>query len=275
MGLCRDAATGYLKGLGYNVVRHPREGISPLALIGRQRGTNVWLGGLEKLLLDPSEQAPAVETGLQAAAINGQQSSRLKMAVGVHVLGSLVGSMGGGNIGTEAGYTNARKLSFLFEGILTDRVEPLAVDHYLTGARINADGPLLAEYILGNGDLFLITDTVKASRFTVKYETHDGVDAKVDLPALSKVVGANVSVSAAEDSSGSVTYDGQKHLVFGFRCLELGVLDGDLRLTTVEAGAVPLAVPARVPDQGFRILTGEGEGLLDLDDSSAAVGAPA
>ncbi len=270
MGLCRDQSTTYLKGLGYNVVRHPREGILPLALIGRQGGTTAWLGDLAGMLTDRASVPPAIERDLTAASINGQRSSKLKLGVGLNVLGSLVGAMGGGNLGVETSYTNARKLSFVFEGVLSDRVQPLDVDRYLTGAAVNADGPLLSEYVLGNGDVFLITETVKSSTFTVKYETHDDVEAKVDVPALQELVGANIDVSASTESSGSVVYKGSKPLVFGFRCLELGILDGDLRLTTVQAGAVPLAVAAGVPDQSFAILTGERAGLLDVAEAAPA-----
>lgn len=269
MGLCRDQSTTYLKELGYNVVRHPREGISPLTLIGRQGGTSAWLGSLEKLLSAGPVDVPPIERDLAAAAINGQQSSKLKLGVGLNVLGTLVGAMGGGNIGAEASYTNARKLSFVFEGVSSDRVEPLEVDRYLTTATVNVDGPLVSEYVLGNGEVFLITETVKSSTFTVKYETHDGVDASVDVPVLQELVGGNVDVSASAESSGSVTYKGSKPLVFGFRCLELGVLDGDLRLTTVQPGAVPLAVGAGVPDESFAILTDPRAGLLDVAPAAA------
>lgn len=264
MGLCKDQSTSYLKELGYNVVRHPREGILPLELIGRQNGTSAWLGGLAGLLTDPSPDVPDIETDLDAAAINGQQSSKLKLGIGINVLGSLVGAMGGGNIGADASYTNARKLSFTFDGVLTDRIEPLDVDRYLSGAPVISSGPLLTEYVLGNGALFLITETIKSKRFTVKYETHDEVAAKVDVPVLQELVGGNVSVSTSSDTSGSVTYEGSKALTFGFRCLELGVLDGNLRLTAVKAGAVPLAVETTVEDHDFAILTDEHAGLLEV-----------
>jgi hypothetical protein len=269
MGLCRDQSTTYLRSLGYNVVRHPREGIAPPGLVGRQGGTTLWLGELSGLVVEGEREAPAPHRDLPAADVNGRRSSRLGIGVGARLLGPIVAAMGGANIGGEVDYTNARTLSFTFSEVSADRVEPLEVDHYLTGAEINAAGPLLSEYVLGNGSLFVVTETIKARRFEVVYETREGVGARVDVPALQGLVGASVEVSAVSERAGTVAYAGARPLVFGFRCLELGVLDGELRLTTVDAGAVPLAL-APDAEQRHALLTGEGEGLLELEATAAA-----
>ncbi len=61
MGICKDESTAYLQRLGYNVVRHPQEGIKPPHLIGRQRGTTSFLGSLDQLITNPSGSFPAKE----------------------------------------------------------------------------------------------------------------------------------------------------------------------------------------------------------------------
>src|SRR5262245_38431634 len=109
MGICRDDSTAYLQRLGYNVVRHPQEGINPLHLVGRQGGATSFLGSLDKLITNPPGPLPSIEMNLVAADVNGKRSSKLKLAVGANILGSVIGAMGG-NLGVDTSYTNARTI---------------------------------------------------------------------------------------------------------------------------------------------------------------------
>lgn len=264
--ICTDKATTYLKRLGYNVVRIPQEEIKPLDLVGRQNKETVWLGGIEELIKAPTG-LPAVEENLQASDVNGQESSKLKLGIGANVLGAVIGAMGG-NLGVNTSYTNARTISFVFRDVLTDRCAPLKIGDFLREAEVDSVNPVLQEYVLGNGELFVITQTLKADGMTVKYERRGGAAAKVEVPALGDLVGLDVGVEQDSKSAGMVSYKGSKKLVFGFRCFAVGVLDGDLRLTTSAAGAVPLAAGEATEEQKLAeesaILSDENAGLLDL-----------
>lgn len=265
MGLCKDESIDYLQKLGYNVVRHPREGIRPLDLIGRQREGVADLGALGAMFTSPAPTPPSPQADLAAAEINGQQSSKLSLSLGVNLLGSLIGAMGG-NLGVQTGYTNARKISFVFDSVLTDRIEPLLVNQFLTEGEIDAESPLVHEYVLGNGELFVITDVVKSNKFTVKYETSDNVEAKVEVPVVQELVGGEIKVSASGETQSTVTFTGSKSLVFGFRCLALGVLNGEVRLTIAKPGAFPLSVEEEVKGEDFSILS---DGLLQVSSDAS------
>jgi hypothetical protein len=269
MGICSDPATTYLKKLGYNVVRHPQEGIGPLQLIGRQGGVTSYLGSLDRLVVRSTAPTPEIEGDLVATDINGQSSSKLKVSVAANILGSVIGALGGGNLGIDASYTNARTVEFHFSDVLKDRVAPLEVGNYLRDAEVDSGNVVLAEYVLGNGRLYLIVDGIKTKKLTVKYERSDGVAAKVDVPLIQQIVGAKVSVSAESASSGAITYEGSKYLTFGFRCLEVGVLDGELSLVSSKPGPVVLGAVGddredRLAEEAI-ILTAEGVGLLGIE----------
>jgi hypothetical protein len=264
MGICKDSSIEYLKRLGYNVVRHPREGIAPLALVGRQNRTVADLGSLDDVFVQPAPAAPTAVKDLQAAGVNGEESNKLDLSLGVSILGNLIGAMGG-NLGIDTGYTNADKISFVYESVLSDRVEPTDIDRFLTQGQINFNSPLMNEYVLGNGNLYVITDTIKSTHFTVKFESSSGIEANVDVPVIEQVVGAKIGISASNEAKGTVTFKGDVPLVFGFRCLELGVLDGQLRLTLSKPGAVTLSLAEKVADDDFAVLNGANDGLLDLD----------
>jgi hypothetical protein len=272
MGICKDQSTTYLKRLGYNVVRHPQQGIVPLDLIGRQKGTTGYLGSIEKLITSPAGPRPSVERDLAAADVNGQKSSKFSLSVGADILGSIIGAMGG-QLGIQTSYTNARKVEFHFTGVLKDRATPLDVGDYLRDGEVDAGNTVLREYVIGNGDLFLVLETIKTKQLVVRYERDQGVDAAVDVEAIQDLVGGQVAVTASAASGGMVSYEGSEYLTFGFRSYEVGIDDGELRLMASKPGSVPLAAGLEGAEAQMAadaaVLTPEGVGLLDIDMSAS------
>jgi len=243
MGLCTDKSTSYLKGLGYNVVRHPNAALKPLDLIGVQGDSN-YLGPLNLLVAQSPGPLPAAQTDVPAADINGQTSSKLDFSIGLSILGNIISALGGNNLGLNASYTDAQKVEFSYTGVLNDQVVPLEVGNYLKNGTVDTGNKILAQYVLGNGDLYLITKTAKSKKFTVSYERSNGTAAKVDVPVIQNAVGGNIKVSVDSARKHVVTYEGGSNLAFGFQCFQVGVADGSLNLTSVSAGSVVAAVGA-------------------------------
>lgn len=237
---CSDQSTTFLRNLGYNVVRHPTADLAPLALIGRQSGEPIRLGPLNLLISNPGT-LPKITAGTTAADISGQTSAKIDIGIGANILGTLIGAMGGA-LGVNVSYTNAKKVQFTYLDVLTDAVVPLEVGSYLRNAEVDAENLILQEYVVGNGELFLVTKTAKSRRFTVTYEKKNETGAEVDLPALQALTSANVKVAASGQSNATITFEGSIPLAFGFQCFRVGVADGALSLTTVKAGAVAAAV---------------------------------
>jgi hypothetical protein len=111
--------------------------------------------------------------------------------------------------------------------------------------------------VLGNGEVFLITKVAKSRRFAVSYEKKNETAAAVDVPALQALTSANVKVTAGGASNATITFEGPTHLGFGFQCFQVGVVEGVLSLTTVQAGAIAAAAggggdkPALLGDAGL------------------------
>jgi hypothetical protein len=240
MGLCKDDAITYLQRLGYNVVRHPREGVAPLQLIGTQGGETLYLGGIERLLAGVPGALPAIRRDEVAAGIQGQRSSKLDVAIGLSLLQSVVSALGG-NVGISAGYRGARTIQFVFDRVLSDSVEPLELGNYLRDGEIDVGNLLLQQYVLGKGRLFVITRTVKTDKFLVNAYAKKGVAATLDVPAIQDLVSGGVRVAASAEGTGTVAYQGDRQLVFGFQCFEVGVADGVLALMQARAGYVALS----------------------------------
>lgn len=260
MGICTDSSTRFLKKLGYNVVRLPRAGIAPLQLIGLQNGDAQHLGSLEKLVVAGGSAGalPAILPNEKAAAVNGQRSSELSAALGLTILGGIIGSMGG-NLGIHAHYKAARTIAFEYADVTGDAIAPLDVGQYLRDAVIDVDNPIVEQYVLGNGRLYLITRTLKSTKFRVTAKRSDGELLALEIPTIQNTLGGDVKVQSEVSSSSAVTYQGKVPLVFGFQCLDVGVRDGELSLENTAAGSVAMAQTA----EPASVILNE-QGLLQL-----------
>jgi len=240
MGICIDASTRYLKKLGYNVVRLPRERIAPLQLIGVQSGDAQQLGGLELLVVNGDVgNLPAIQPNENAAGVNGQRSSDLSAAIGLNILGGIIGSMGG-SLGIRSKYKAAKTITFEYADVTGHAVAPLEVGRYLRDAVIDVDNKIVEQYVLGKGRLYLITRTLKSTKFRVDAKTSREGSLDLQIPDIQEAVGTNVEVKAEMSSSNAVTFEGKVPLVFGFQCLDVGVRDGVLSLENTAAGSVAM-----------------------------------
>lgn len=262
MGICKDQSLIYLRQYGYNVIRHPRVGINPLDLIGVQKGETLYLGALNELVAHSDEPYPAVKLDQLATDIEGQATSRMKIGIGVNLLGTLVGALGG-TIGANLGYTDAKSVSFQYLNVVSDVAGPLAIGNYLRDGDVDADNPILREYVLGNGKLYVIHHVVRSDRLAVNFERQAGVAASVDAGQLQAAVGGQVSVDTSSASSGKIVFAGPTRVAFGFKCLQVILDDGALRLVAAQPGGVALAVDNDEPEAKASLLTDEAQ-LIDL-----------
>jgi hypothetical protein len=240
MGRCRDKATTYLASHGYNVIRHPASDIKPLELIGIQKGTTERLGEIDDLINNPNATLPKPDEDIPAADLQTVSSSKLNIKIGAEILGAFVGAMNG-TLGVSTGYTNATRIQFEFTDVTKDRIRPSLVGQFMKGGELDEAHPTFKPYVVGQGQLYVITETVKSQSFSVQYERGNNVGAAVDLPLLQDLLGAEIQVSTQRDKKYVISYRGQAAVVFGFRCFELGVLDGDLVMFSSQPGAVALS----------------------------------
>jgi hypothetical protein len=260
MGICRDDATTYLRGLGYNAVRHPYTALLPLEVIGKQGKVCERLGQLRDLVDSPAAQ-PGLQGPSPAAELSGSKSSRLSLHIGAEILGAFVGAMGG-TLGASTKYTNAKRLSFEFAQVTKKSVSPAQAGSFLTSGDLSKSNPTLVPWVLGRGQIYLVTEVAYSTHFAVRYEQSAGQAASVDLPALGELAGANVGVEAEKSESHVVSFKGKEPLAFAFKCFQMGYIDGRLALTMIKPGAVALS--DALDEQGQPI--DPGVSLTALDD---------
>jgi hypothetical protein len=227
---CRENALNYLHALGYNVVLLPKAGLEPLYLLSPAgRGTFDRFGRIDTALKgDGSVAVPPVSADEPAANISGRSSSSLKTGIGLSVLANVVAAMGGSPLGLEVAYSKAATVSFEFRDVFENRIEVAALDRYLASADVD---PLSvqAARLLSQGDLLIVTATLKTSTIAVRASDNADIGLTLDAPLVQEIVGAKVTVAATAGDETLLSYSGPGKLVFGFQAVRLLFEDGFYR----------------------------------------------
>ncbi|MFM9888351.1 MAG: hypothetical protein ACKVQT_35445 [Burkholderiales bacterium] len=234
---CNDPYVGLLKQQGYNVVRLPRADFLPLMLLAHEEGKDLSRIGLVSELLAGAE-LPTVQTDTIAAGISGKRTAAMHLSLGLNLLGTIVGAMGGGQVGLESSLQSTRSIVFEFPEVLSDDVSVVQLDKYLGKARIDGTAKYVSQ-LLDLDDLYVVTSVLKARKFTIEANSSSSGSAALDVPAIQEIVGAKVKVSAQSERHSKATFEGATPLAFGFQARRLIYAGGDyLKLEPVLAGSV-------------------------------------
>jgi hypothetical protein len=216
-----DPFLTYLKSFGYSVVRLPRTDIRPLQVLVREDTRLTRLGNLETILHPgPQVALPRMTENIAAANISGERTRDLSLGVGLSILGSVIGAMGGSQAGLDVSYQRAKTVAFEFSDVLEDRVDLADIDQYLTNADIAAFSSHAAK-LLEADSIYVTTSTIKSRKFIVQASETSGSPIEVKLPEIQKLVGAKVKVAAEGKSNSKIAYEGEQPLVFGFQAARL------------------------------------------------------
>ena len=236
MAFCKDPALTYLNNLGYNVVRLPRAGISPLDVLGRDDKRVERLGELGQIWNSVSP-IPLPEKGIIASAINGKRTDDLKLSIGLRILAGILTGMGAAVPQLDFSYWKARSVQFTFAGVTVISVDPFSLGRYLAAGDLDTGNPFVTRYFDDEGcEAFVITEVLKSNTFSLTAKDEGGSEVSVDVPAIQQAVGAKVSVSLSDSASTELTYTGEEPLTFGFKAFGIDFVDGAWRVRGMKPG---------------------------------------
>lgn len=247
---CNDPYLDALRSFGYNVVRLPRADVSPLQLLARRGDTLDRLGDLATVVLPgDSVPLPRIRKDTPAANLSGRRSGDLSLGVGLSLLGTVIGAMGGSKLGLELGYKNAKSVSFEFQGVLEDRVDVAALDQYLTDADVS---PLSTHVtrLLDADSVYVTTATLKSRAIAVEAKSSKSTGVDVSVPEIRGVVGGNVKVGPEAATASKVTFEGSLPLVFAFQAVRLVYEKGCYRRFELVAAGSAFHKAAELLSQG-------------------------
>ena len=94
------------------------------------------------------------------------------------------------------------------------------LDQFLTQADINPNSQGITK-LLDADEVFITTSTIKSKKFSVDAKSDSGTTVQVDVPVIQQLVGGSIQVSQSTLAEGTLTYEGQTPLVFGFQAVRL------------------------------------------------------
>jgi hypothetical protein len=215
-----DPALTYLKQYGFSVVRLPRADIPPGLLLERDGRDLIDLGGLETVFVAGATAAPKITVDEPASQISGQITTTLSLGLGLSLLEQFLRAFGGSSAGLEAQYQQAKTLTFEFDEVFTDSIEPAALEQFLSQADVDSRS-VNARRLLDEDRVYVVTRTLKAKRFTVEGQKDRKAGVQVNVPAIKDIVGGSVQVAAKGQSKSKLAFDGGRRLVFGLQAVRL------------------------------------------------------
>lgn len=216
-----------LKDFSYNVVRIPRTGIRPLQLLVKRGNDLTFLGEITELFRPGGVPVPALGPDEQAAFINGKRSRDLELSVGLSLLGGIIGAMTGTKLDVGVGYKRAKAVAFEFNDVKQSQISQIQLSRFLTAATIDSSAGPPAR-MLEEDQVYVITSTIKSTKFTTEATAAGGVAVNVDVPVIQQIVGGRAQVNTAGTSQAKVTYEGAAPLIFGFQAVRLEFEGGRL-----------------------------------------------
>ncbi len=249
---CSDPFVNALKSAGYNMVRLPKADIRPMQLLYKNGDLLERLGAVTKLLTAGENIAvPSMTIDVQAANISGQRTSDMKIGLGLSLLGTVIGAMGGSSLGLETEYKNAKTAAFEFYDVLEDRIEVVDLDQYLGDADINPASVYVSK-LLEADKLFITTAVIKSTKFTFEAKDSSGSGISLNVPAIQGIVSGNVKVGTESSATSKLTYEGRIPLIFGFQAVQIYYEDGQYTSIKPSTGVTMKSVGGLQPLAGGR-----------------------
>jgi len=271
-----------LKDRGYLIVRLPRGDIAPLLLIRKGDDGNFERVGQLADGFVPGEDiaVPAVRSDIPVADLDGKRTSDLEVGADVDLIGSLVGALGGSDIGLEAQYRQGSKFSLSIHNVREDAVDPLDIDQYLVDAKVHPKTRAFAQWV-EDDKIYVIISILKSDQFVTEATKEDGQALKLEVPVIQNIVGGEVAVQRSASSESVLTYKGKVPVTFGFQAVQLIFRDQLYRtLGPARGGALDVrdqlnwlqSEEVRVDVEGESTLEGDEAGATTSEAGNAAQG---
>jgi hypothetical protein len=260
-----DQSLAFLRQFGFSVFRFPRASAQPLELMHRQGKDLTRLGMLPDLI--EGGKVTSVEVRRESAPgidIEGKETSRVNVAIGLSILGSFIGALGGGKLGLDVGFKNARTVTFQYTGVMEDVVDILALEKFIKSGKVSPLIPAGTLEKLLDDEVYVLTSVLKTRKIVVAAQGEGGVDVAVDVPVVQQAVGANLKVDASTTRDSRVAFEGPVPVAFAFQAVQLVFDESGEFLTTQQlpagsAGARALKPTAKSePDRGPVFLEARG-----------------
>ena len=174
-----DQSITFLRSFGFSVFRFPRASAQPLELMHRD-GKDLTRLGMVPDLVDAGEiAAPDVRRdGNPGIDIEGKETSKVNVAIGLSILGGFISALGGGKLGLDVAFNKARTVTFQYTAVIEDVVDVLAVEKFVKAGRISPHIPSGTLEKLLDGEVYVVTSVLKTKKIVVAAQGENGADGQ-------------------------------------------------------------------------------------------------
>jgi len=248
-----DQSITFLRTYGYSVFRFPRASAQPLELMHREGKDLTRLGDLGQLIGAGAVPIPPVRRDDRPGIdIEGRETSKINVNIGLSFLGAFVGALGGNNLGLQTGFGNAKTIAFQYAGVMEDCVDVLALEMFIKAGAINPHIPSGTLEKLLDDEIYIVTSVLKTRRIVVSAQGEAGQNVQLDVPVIQGAVGGNLKVDREGTTSAKVMFEGAFPLAFGLQAVQLVFDDSGEFLTTQQLPAGDAAARAIVQTTAVR-----------------------
>jgi hypothetical protein len=199
--------------------------------------------------------------------IEGKETSRVNVAIGLSILGSFIGALGGGKLGLDVGFKSARTVTFEYTGVMEDAVDILALEKFIKAGKVS---PLIPSGTLEkvlDDEVYVLTSVLKTRKIVVTAQGEGGATVAVDVPVVRQAVGANLKVDGANTRESRVSFEGPVAVAFAFQAVQLVFDESGEFLTTQQIPAGETAARSLQPTASM----GRSRGPVFLETRGAFV----
>lgn len=240
-----DQSITFLKSFGFSVFRVPRANASPLDLLHRQGKDLTRLGTIAHLISTSAVARPPIHRDDRPGIdIEGSETSTINVNIGLTLLGSFIGALGGGNLGLQAGFNRASTVTFRYTGVMEDNVDVFALEQFVGAGTLEPHIPPGTLDKLIDDEVYVTTSILKTSKIAVSAQSNTGESLQLDVPVLQQVVGGNLEVESSGALTTGVAFAGAFPIAFAFQAVQLVFDDSGRFLTTQQLPAGDAAARA-------------------------------
>ena len=233
-----DQSITFLRSHGFSVFRFPRASAQPLELMHREGKDLTRLGMVSDLVNVGDAALPEVHRDASPGIdIEGKDTSKVNVTIGLSILGSFIGALGGGKLGLDVAYKSARTVTFKYAGVMEDTVDVLSLEKFIKAGTVSPQLPSGTLEKLLDDEVYIVTSVLKTKKILVHAQGHSGTDAKVNVPLLKQAVGGNLKVDASDAQESRVAFEGPVPVAFAFQAVQLVFDDSGEFLTTQQLPA--------------------------------------
>jgi hypothetical protein len=250
-----DQSITFLRNFGYSVFRVPRLSAQPLEVLHRNGKDLTRLGGITDLVSGGTIPPPPVHRDDRPGVdIEGTETSKVNVNIGVTILGGFIGALGGGNLGLQVGFNRAKSVTFKYTAVTEDSIDVLLLEQFIKAGRINEHVPSGTIDKLIDDEIYAITSILKTQKIVVAAQGEGGVSVQLDVPVIQQAVGGNIKVGTEGAVTSNISFEGPVAAPFAFQAVQLVFDASGEFLTTEQLPAGDAA--ARALDRDVRAASG-------------------